>query len=443
MRHLIRALIAIAALSSFAFAQVSDPSAGLKELQEMQMKAYNDARANKTQPDFDAIAKSVRDRALEMVKGVDPEKLEPKDGVAWAQLFQRAGEDHHACMAAQRFLTTNPEPAEKYRAQSIMMVSCNALGEADMLQKTLASATPPPEYTVSLVSMAVDEYIDTIVSKKGPGAGLKTLGDIEHHVAYQDPKVYAKNRLEAEKRPLPNGATRVMSAGGNTKPMTDEEKLAQYEKDGANRNLSLQWSIVEKRGELMTSQGKAKQALKAMQDFVASVPADAPVRRSAEASILRTTMVNAPAVPLKFEKTIGDFTSIDSWKGKVVVVDFFAHWCGPCKASFPDMKQMYADLHSKGLEIVQVTRYYGFLGKDQGLSPEAEFTKMIDFKKQYDLPWPIVFGDNGNFTAYGVTGIPQTILVDRQGRVHKIDIGYSPESFKEFRKTIEELVAQR
>ena len=154
-------------------------------------------------------------------------------------------------------------------------------------------------------------------------------------------------------------------------------------------------------------------------------------------------MIAAPATPLTFEKTLGDFPGLAAWKGKVVIVDFFAHWCGPCRASFPDMKKLYADLHDKGVEVVQVTRYYGYFGATRDLSPDAEYAKMIDFKAQNELPWPMIFGDKANFEAYGVTGIPQTVVIDRAGRVHKIDIGYSSESFVEFRKAVEALVAQK
>lgn len=446
MRNILRALVVVCAMATIALAQVSDPRAALNELSQMRTKAYADARARNAQPDFAAIARDTEAKAKEMVKGVDPMHIAPKDGMAWAQLFQQAGQHKDACMSAEMFIKTNPSAEEKYQAQSIMMVSCNTLGEADMLQKTLADATPPAPQVSQHVSMVVYEYIDTIVQKKGVGAGLKTLGQVEKRLTWQDPKEYAKSRLAAEKsRPTnPNSIPAAPIAGGAAaaQPMTDEQKLAAYEKQGVQMNQSIQWNLVEKRAELLNAEGKKADALKAMRAYVDGLPKDAPIRRSADAAILRTTMMGATATGLQFEKTLGEFTSLAAWKGKVVIVDFFAHWCGPCKASFPDMKQLYADLHAKGLEIVQVTRYYGFLGKDRDLTPEAEYAKMIDFKAQYELPWPIVFGDNANFNAYGVTGIPQTVLVGRDGTIHKIDIGYSAESFKAFRKEVEALVAK-
>lgn len=444
MRNLLRALVAVCAMATLAFGQTTDPRAALNELAQMRTKAFADARAKNTQPDFAAISRDTEARAKELVKGVDPMKIQPKDGIAWAQLFQQAGQHKDACMCAEMFVKTNPGPEEKYQAQSIMMVSCNQLGEADMLQKTLSQVAAPADQTSSLVSAVVYEYIDTIVAKKGIGAGLKTLSDVQKHITWQDPKEYAKKRLDAEKnRPVaPAGSMPAIVPIGSAPvaPMTDEQKLAAYEKQGLAVNQAIQWSLLERRGDLLIQQGKKGDALKAMQAYLASLPADATIRRSVDATILRTKMTGETATGLKFEKQLGEFPGLDAWKGKVVIVDFFAHWCGPCKASFPDMKQLYADLHAKGLEVVQVTRYYGFLGKDRDLTPEVEFNKMIDFKAQYGLPWPIIFGDNGNFSAYGVTGIPQTVVIGRDGKVHKIDIGYSAESFKAFRKEVEELI---
>lgn len=441
MKNLLRALLLVVPMCMLGFAQTTDPAGALKDIQGMRMKVYQEANAKKVAPDFAKLEADIKAKATEMVKDVDPEKIDAKLGMQWAQLFQLAGMHHHACMSAQKYVATNPDAASKFQAQQIMLVSCNAMGEADNMQKTLASISAPAENSSELVSYVVYEWVDTIVAKKGPAAGLETLNAVESHLTFVDPKVAAKARLDAEKKPLPNGVTRPATIGGAA-PKTDEEKLAAYEKQGEAMNTSTRWMLVEKRADILTSEGKQAEGLALMKKFNEALPADSAVHRTVEASILRATMLNAPATPLTFEKTIGDFPGLAAWKGKVVIVDFFAHWCGPCRASFPDMKKLYSDLHAKGVEIVQVTRYYGFIGTERDLKPEQEYAKMIDFKAQNGLPWPIIFGDQTNFNAYGVTGIPQTAVIDRSGKVHKIDIGYSAESFAEFRKTVEALVAK-
>ncbi|MBL1149047.1 MAG: TlpA family protein disulfide reductase [Armatimonadetes bacterium] len=112
--------------------------------------------------------------------------------------------------------------------------------------------------------------------------------------------------------------------------------------------------------------------------------------------------------------------------------------------SVPDMKQLYADLHDKGLEIVAVTSYYGFYKDQRDIKPDQEFEFMKGFVKEKEEPWPFVFGDRTtNHSAYGVSGIPHWAVLDRDGKVAFINIGYSADIFKAFRKKVEDLVNKK
>src|SRR6185503_6586623 len=71
-------------------------------------------------------------------------------------------------------------------------------------------------------------------------------------------------------------------------------------------------------------------------------------------------LVGLPAKSFKPLRALGECKTIDELKGKVVILDFFAHWCGPCIASLPSMRSLYEDLKPKGLEIIGVTRFYGY-----------------------------------------------------------------------------------
>jgi len=112
--------------------------------------------------------------------------------------------------------------------------------------------------------------------------------------------------------------------------------------------------------------------------------------------------------------------------------------------SVPDMKQLYADLHDKGLEIVAVTSYYGFIKSERNLGEDQEFAKMKDFIAEKGEPWPMIFGDRTtNGGNYGVGGIPHWAVIGRDGKVAFYNIGYSPEIFKGFRKKVEDLLNQK
>ncbi len=99
-----------------------------------------------------------------------------------------------------------------------------------------------------------------------------------------------------------------------------------------------------------------------------------------------------------------------AYKGKVVLVDFWATWCGPCIGEIPNIKKMYAKYHKRGFDVVAVSI-------DKGKDAPLKFTE------KEELPWtclhdPSVGKGQKQLTEYyGIFAIPQAILVDRDGRV--------------------------
>lgn len=112
--------------------------------------------------------------------------------------------------------------------------------------------------------------------------------------------------------------------------------------------------------------------------------------------------------------------------------------------SVPDMKQLYADFHDKGLEIVAVTSFYGYYKDKRNLTPDEEFGHVDQMRTEKGEPWPMIFGDRTiNNSAYGVGGIPHWVVLDRTGKVAFVHVGYSAEIFKGFRKKVEDLIAKQ
>jgi peroxiredoxin len=105
--------------------------------------------------------------------------------------------------------------------------------------------------------------------------------------------------------------------------------------------------------------------------------------------------------------------SISGLKGKVVLVDFWATWCGPCVAELPNVLAAYAKYHDKGFEIV-------------GISLDQSEVALKNFVKEKAMTWPQYFDGRGWDSKlgkqYGVTSIPATYLLGRDGHIVAKDL---------------------
>ncbi|HEX8652068.1 MAG TPA: TlpA disulfide reductase family protein [Pyrinomonadaceae bacterium] len=112
-------------------------------------------------------------------------------------------------------------------------------------------------------------------------------------------------------------------------------------------------------------------------------------------------------------------------RGKVVLLDFWATWCGPCLAAFPKLKSWHEKYSDKGLVILGLTQYFGE-AEGRTLTPAQELDFLRKFKQEHGLPYGFAITDKPNNNQnYSVASLPTAVLIDRRGQIRLIESGSS------------------
>lgn len=128
----------------------------------------------------------------------------------------------------------------------------------------------------------------------------------------------------------------------------------------------------------------------------------------------------------------GKEVSLDSYKGKVVLVNFWATWCGPCKLEMPHLDKMDRELEEKGFEVISIST-----------DDARASSKVKPLVKRGGYGFTVLLDkDTTVVSQYNpAKTLPYNVLIDRAGNIHKVYQGYNPGDEVELRNEVEALVA--
>lgn len=135
------------------------------------------------------------------------------------------------------------------------------------------------------------------------------------------------------------------------------------------------------------------------------IASSAAMGQTAVAAVLQPAGQRKPAPELHLRDSSGHLVNLGSYRGKIVVLDFWATWCHGCKEEIPWFAEFQRKYGSQGVKVV-------------GVSLDDEGWKVVKpFVQSAGVPYRIVLGNDSIAKEYGITNMPDTFLIDRQGKI--------------------------
>jgi peroxiredoxin len=133
----------------------------------------------------------------------------------------------------------------------------------------------------------------------------------------------------------------------------------------------------------------------------------------------------------KVSTTSGQQVSLDSYRGGVLVLDFFATWCQPCRISIPHLIEMNKKYGKQGLYVL-------------GMSADEDGEKAVKaFASQYRITYPLALAGESTQVDFGVRSVPVMFVIDKKGRVAEVFRGFTDEVARSSEQLIKKLLAEK
>jgi peroxiredoxin len=137
-----------------------------------------------------------------------------------------------------------------------------------------------------------------------------------------------------------------------------------------------------------------------------------------------------PAPQFSLAAKGGSSVSLSQYKGQVVMINFWASWCGPCRQEMPLLESIYKKYNRLGFTMI-------------GVNVEPDSKAADEWLKATPVSFPILYDTDSKVSKlYEVAGMPSTVIIDRQGNVRKLHRGYKPGDENEYLDSIRALIRE-
>ncbi len=140
------------------------------------------------------------------------------------------------------------------------------------------------------------------------------------------------------------------------------------------------------------------------------------------------TLEGRPAADFALKTLDGEVVSLKALRGKVVFLDFWASWCGPCRRSMPHIEDMYKSYKKQGFQVI-------------GVNVDKDEAKARQFLRKINVSYPIALDSNAKLMGeYRVQSMPTAFLIDKKGIIRHRIVGFSDKIAAETKTKIEALL---